>query len=58
MDGNAYVDYSQGGGIPVISKYGWIHMGVWTIVVFSVGICMCCVCSLSCFYNYRVFRTR
>lgn len=33
-------------------------MNVWIIIVIVIAALMCCICSLSCFYNYKVFRTR
>lgn len=42
----------------MISKYGWINMNLWVIIAIVVAALMCCICSLSCFYNYKVLRTR
>jgi len=56
-DGNDFVDY-RNGEKSVEGKYGIIDMNVWSAIVVVVASLMCCVCSLSCFYNYRVFRTR
>lgn len=32
-------------------------MNTFTVVILIISAVMCCVCSVSCYYNYRVFRT-
>ena len=56
-DGNDYRDYLLDDGDPTVSRWKWAHMNVWATVVIVVASLMCLICTLSCYYNYRIFRT-
>jgi hypothetical protein len=56
--GNDYLDYLEGNGGSSIENIGWLNMHMWTIIVIVVACFMSCICGMSCFYNYRVFRKK
>jgi hypothetical protein len=55
-DGNDYKDYLiDEDDMP---NQRWkTSTSAWIIVVIIVSVIMCVICGMSCFYNYRVFKT-
>lgn len=56
-NGNYYIDYflSDDGG--ALDEWGGKQIHTFLIIVIIISVILCGLCSLSCFYNYRVFRT-
>ncbi|CDW89590.1 UNKNOWN [Stylonychia lemnae] len=54
--GNYYIDYFTNDDGTVLDDWGGKTMHTFLIAIIIISSFLCCICSLSCFYNYRVFR--
>lgn len=57
-DGNDYKDYLLDTGEPAITRVKWVHMHVWLTIMIVIASIMCAICTCSCYYNWKIFRTQ
>ena len=56
-DGNDYRDYQENEDDPSSNRFKGTSMATWVIIVIVVASVLCCICSMSCYYNYKIFKT-
>jgi len=55
-DGNDYKDYLLNDDETSTSRWK-TSTSAWMVIVIIISVIMSIVCGLSCFYNYKVFKT-